>query len=453
MLASLVGALALPTSCERPDAADLFSDAPPPSGPPAVCAGPGDCPNGTVCDLSVGSCVQCLGSGDCPGGQTCEDRICVVPAGCTSDEGCGTRRCDTALSQCVDCLSKSDCSVEQECVSGVCAEAGSMPSVGGIGGGGAGGSGASPVGAGGSIAGQPVGGASTAGVGGSKGGSGAGGAPMGASGEASGTQNGDAGAGPVEQPACDSSTLLIVQASNSMFEPILDNDDRDLWTIVEPLLSGSQSVVADYADSTNLAAGTFFIAESVGECPNLVTTPFGIDAQASADFFEKAGQQGHESDEKRDSATASAIEAGADLLGDQTGRKYLIVILFGRPDSCVDIDRGGCFVDETIAAVQAAWDDDVTTFAVVLESDGQAGQSYTWFADSLARAGIGQPIGTLDEEFDPTDRDQCPDELELRATYSDAPGNAQRYLVPPLDEEAARDQLTEIFDRISECEP
>ena len=84
------------------------------------CSGPSDCsgnPDGDVCDVDTGDCVECLTEADCvgnPDGPECgPGNVCFTPAGCINHTDCdgdpAGEVCDVESGDCVECLISEHC--------------------------------------------------------------------------------------------------------------------------------------------------------------------------------------------------------------------------------------------------------------------------------------------------------------------------------------------------------
>ncbi|MDX9721084.1 MAG: hypothetical protein RBU37_10060, partial [Myxococcota bacterium] len=86
----------------------------------AGCRNNDDCasdPNGAICNLSSGDCVECLLNADCSATETCSPQtFTCVPSGCSSDADClnpDLPACSDSV--CVECTTNSHCPAAHFC--------------------------------------------------------------------------------------------------------------------------------------------------------------------------------------------------------------------------------------------------------------------------------------------------------------------------------------------------
>jgi hypothetical protein len=269
----------------------------------------------------------------------------------------------------------------------------------------------------------------------------------------SGGANGSDGATP-----CRPSALLMIQRSGAMVEPVFATDSW--WDSLESVLVGSGAIVEGYAPRVAIGAGTFHTLQGALSCPSVQATPLPANATEIADHLAQAkldAQAAISAMIKSDSPVGPAVVQATQLLANAPGAKYMVLVLFGNPDGCSGTpDYRECYVDESIAAVQAAYANGVTTIPILLRGPIYDDAIYEWYAQALANAGDGRSVGPLTESLMPSVRCE-PQRLQLSADYSGAAGSARRYTVPeqgPIVQVSATDlfaQLDAAFRRISQC--
>ena len=253
--------------------------------------------------------------------------------------------------------------------------------------------------------------------------------------------------------SCDPSALILVQRSGAMVQPIDETaGSESWWDYTEPLLIGSGGIVESFGSAVSIAAGTFYVLDG-GSCPNLEATAFSSDltaVSAHLSMAKAAALTAATAEIKSDSPLGAAVSSAIPLLAGQPAQKYLVLVLYGYPDSCNGIDAPQCYADEVVQAVQAAADVGVTTIAIMLEGPSVSElNNYDWYGQALANAGNSEPVGPLDETLIPGEG--CPS-TSVTADYAGSPGSAQVYRVPERDPAALEAALNAAFSRIQSCQ-
>lgn len=224
------------------------------------------------------------------------------------------------------------------------------------------------------------------------------------------------------------------------------------WDYTTPLVVGEDGVLETHGEDVAISVGTFYVLEG-GSCPNLEATPFFSDSDSAKDALaaaENAAAAAVEDEIKSDSPVGSAVQRATPLLTGQAGARYLILVLYGFPDGCSGVDAPQCFVDETLKTIQDARQLGITTIPIVLNGPSVGGATnYAWYAQALANAGAGLPVGLLDDALTPTEG--CPASSPT-ADYSGTAGSTRPHSIAERDETALKTALKEIFDRIRSCE-
>ena len=252
---------------------------------------------------------------------------------------------------------------------------------------------------------------------------------------------------------CEPSALVLLQRSGAMVQPINESaGSESWWDFIEPLLTEAGGVVESFGASVSISLGTFYMLDGSG-CPNLEATAFSSDVGMIGDRLaaaKSAALAAVEAETKSDSPVAGAIDAVVPLLSGQSGAKYLVLVLYGFPDSCNGIDAPNCFADEVIHAVQQAKSAGITTIPILLGGPGVSeDQSYGWYGQAIANAGQGSPVGAIDESLSPSE--SCP-MSSVSADYSGSPGAATLHQIAERDEAALTMALTAALSRVENCE-
>ncbi len=252
---------------------------------------------------------------------------------------------------------------------------------------------------------------------------------------------------------CEPSALVLLQRSGAMVQPIDESaGSESWWDYIEPLLTGSEGVVEGFGDAVSLGVGTFYMLEGSG-CPNLEATPFSSDVAMIGERLataKSAALDAVQAETKSDSPVAAAIDAVVPLLSGQSGAKYLVLVVYGFPDSCNGIDNPSCFADEVIFAVQQAKSAGITTIPILLGGPGLSeDESYEWYGQAVANAGQGNPVGPIHESLTPSE--SCP-ASSASADYSGSPGGATLHHIDQRDEAGLTSALSAVLSRIESCE-
>ncbi|HEX5659061.1 MAG TPA: VWA domain-containing protein [Polyangiales bacterium] len=204
-------------------------------------------------------------------------------------------------------------------------------------------------------------------------------------------------------------TVLLVDRSSSMF-------DNKLW---EPLKAGVLSVVQQLSSDVRFGFASY-TGKNGGMCPDMTQVAVAEDNYAAiAAAYNALPAPPY----KGETPTASAVAAIASALVAQEGdAKSIVLVTDGEPDFCDD-GNVTCARDAVVAAVQAAYRQDVRTF--ILSIGGQVAGAHL---RDVANAGVGQ--GVVDHNNNV--KNQC----TAKATYGTSEGSAP-YFEPDVANQAA----------------
>ncbi|MDX2055650.1 MAG: vWA domain-containing protein [Polyangiaceae bacterium] len=224
--------------------------------------------------------------------------------------------------------------------------------------------------------------------------------------------------------------MFVVDRSSSMF-------DSHYW---EPLKAAVLNVVKALDRDVNFGFAAY-TGVNGGTCPMLnVVDSFALGNapviqqaydMASADPRIESGAG------KTETPTMRAIEQMIPKLvaAPGPGSKYFVLVTDGEPDFCND-GQEPCAKDQSVAAVQTAYTQGITTFVLGLGSvDALA---------DLANAGAGQPVKNPGQDLG-----YCGSN-PLKGSYAPTGGNAKVF-APELNETALTDQLRAVVAGVKSC--
>jgi hypothetical protein len=336
-----------------------------------------ECPPDQVCDTAAALCVECLTANDCADDEVCVANACAPQMKCEEPSDCTSGQvCDLTSGSCVECVSGADCasgscmdhlcvtppdcSVEEDCAAtdqhcnvqtGECVECLSKEDCGGA--------------------------------------------------------ENCSGFECVPAPLnCEGTpkVMLLLARSGGMFE--LPAPEANWWSAVRvALLEGDTPLVEEYDSRLDLGVRVFY--RETTQDPSSETCPLAIEEQTGADPSDIANllddaQADHEAavsqEIKIDAPLPETIASTAAALG-TTGRRVIVLVTTGLPDTCSVIDSL-CAMDPSVAAVQAARAEGIEVYVLGLgENDNvdwdynvvpQVG--YTGFLAALADAGSGSKV-------------------------------------------------------------
>jgi hypothetical protein len=297
-----------------------------------------------------------------------------------------------------------------------------------------------------------AGASATGGVNTSKGGSSSGGSAAG------GEQNSATG-GRTDPPDDPPTVLLLLDSSTSMFETAPPEVARPWDWAFEALLAEDGPINELQArirfGFTAYRGSDIAHAEEDLACADLSTVDFGFDQYAEIRALYETLGADYEVGVKWETPTGHAIRRATEaLLGDATpGRKYIVLVTDGIPNTCQTVDPQ-CGQDQAIFAVQQAHEAGITTYGLGIGNltsvNGNTGcdpliaRCGADHLQDLANAGLGLPV------LEP------PDEYLLQpcvnvvggyvATYSPDGGSAPAHVTTSVAE--LRVALAEVFEMI-----
>jgi hypothetical protein len=220
---------------------------------------------------------------------------------------------------------------------------------------------------------------------------------------------------------------ILVDDSSSMYEP--DNVHPTPWEMLyDALMDPTTGAIKPLEDKVRFGFASFrspkntSVPETDESCAEIVTVPFGlgnfdeINTTYSAVGLDARFPQGCGPTPNGpgcgqtgwDTPTGHAINrVAADLaayMPDPPGRKYILFVTDGTPNTCL-VGDPNCGQDVAIAAVQSASALGIGTFVVGIGNivselcDPQAGRCNTDHLQDVANAGMGQPVEPPPDSF------------------------------------------------------
>lgn len=248
----------------------------------------------------------------------------------------------------------------------------------------------------------------------------------------------------VEFESLTPTVMILVDRSSSMFDiPFGDSPNR--WQPLKDALVGPDGVVTQLHDAVRFgfAAYTHQQVNGADKCPltDSVQITDGNYDDIKALYDEVSVDPATTGPDKQiykgETPTGAAIRSVLPILkaDPNPGPKFLMLVTDGEPDTCATPDPQ-CGQDEAIAAVQAAYAENVQTFVVGV---GEIGSEHL---QDLANAGMGQPVVQRGPN-------EC-DETGSLGTYSSEGGDASYY--KPSDPGALRKDIGGIIGSVRSCE-
>ena len=313
---------------------------------------------------------------------------------------------------------------------------------GGAGAGGAASSGGTSNSGGSSDGGSSVGGDD--GSGGTDGGSsGNTGGSSGADGGSAGTPpiggNGGAGGAPGGPPT----VLIVVEAGSTMFEPRPERWDR----VYDALLNADTGLLQSYESQMRLGFASFSDGGALGACSQI---SYVAPAPANATGI-NAVYSIVQSGASSPSGDALAYIVSTFAATSSEGRKFMLLVLAGDPETCTVSDPD-CGQDPAIAAIQQARSQGISTLVLGVGDfvtpqpgfcDLTLRRCGTAHLEDLANAGVGLGVATPPDSYQYSPCVLTP--TNLMATYGTA-GNAEYYLGATAED--VRAKLDSMFLRV-----
>ncbi len=161
--------------------------------------------------------------------------------------------------------------------------------------------------------------------------------------------------------------------------------EANWWTAVRAaLLEGDEPLVEEYDSRLDLGVRVFYREtmqepSSREECPLAIETEAGADESGHRELARRrAGRsrgRGPSNELKIDAPLPETIASAAAALGD-TGRRVIVLVTTGLPDSCSVID-GLCAMDPSVAAVQAARAEGIEVYVLGLGENDNVDWDFT----------------------------------------------------------------------------
>jgi hypothetical protein len=192
--------------------------------------------------------------------------------------------------------------------------------------------------------------------------------------------------------------LLLVDRSGSMWDFPYGTSPTRWQAVYDSIISPDTGAVHALQNEVRFGLMTYTGNSTTRECPVLTSVaPALANYDAIKRIYDEASPR---PTFKADTPTGPGLRGAIDALGavvippDQVGGpKAIILITDGEPDTCATPDPS-CGQDESIAAVQAAFDMGIATYVIGISSDVG-----TLHLQDLANAGAGLPVREPDMTF------------------------------------------------------
>jgi hypothetical protein len=223
--------------------------------------------------------------------------------------------------------------------------------------------------------------------------------------------------------------LLLIDRSGSMWDSSY-GDSPTRWQAVYDALMNADGAVQPFASEVRFGLMTYTGESTGGLCPSITSVAPALDNyDAIKEVYDAASPR---PTFKAETPTGPGMRAAIGALAEVTeeGPKYIVLVTDGEPDTCATPDPQ-CGQDESIAAVQAAFAQNIPTLVIGISSD--VGTAHL---QDVANAGAGLPVRAPDMQF----MYNCinPGYATMSATYAatgETPGNA------PVHEPADRAEI------------
>jgi hypothetical protein len=223
-------------------------------------------------------------------------------------------------------------------------------------------------------------------------------------------------------------TFLLVDRSSSMF-------DNGLW---EPLKVGVLSVVQQLSSEVHFGFASY-TGKNGGMCPDMTQVAVAEDNYAAiAAAYNALPKPPY----KGETPTALAVAQAATWLAAEqdSGAKSIVLVTDGEPDFCDD-GNVTCARDSVVAAVQAAYGQDIRTF--ILSIGGQVSRAHL---RDVANAGAGQGVVDHNKAV----ATQCA-MAGVKASYGSVEGSAPYFEPDVANQQALVDVLAGVVASTRSC--
>lgn len=236
--------------------------------------------------------------------------------------------------------------------------------------------------------------------------------------------------------------MLLIDRSGSMFDQAYGTSP-DRWAPLKTALMDPAGPVRALESDIRWGYTSYTSdAQRAAECPMLheVGVAFNNYAAISTAYDADSVMPAF----KAETPTGVSLRTVAGKLAQVTdpGPKFIILATDGEPDTCATPDPQ-CGQDESIRAVQDAFQQQIKTFVVGISSE--VGKKHL---QDLANAGVGQPVEAPNSDF----INNCvnPGHASRTATYASGPAGSAAYY-NPTDPQALENDLRSILGNVRTC--
>jgi hypothetical protein len=192
--------------------------------------------------------------------------------------------------------------------------------------------------------------------------------------------------------------LLLVDRSGSMWDFPYGASPTRWQAVYDSVMAPDTGVVHALQNEVRFGLMTYTGNSTANQCPVLSSVaPALANYEAIKQIYDEASVR---PTFKADTPTGPGLRGAIDALGavivppdEVDGPKVIVLITDGEPDTCATPDPS-CGQDESIAAVQAAFDLDIATFVIGISND--VGTAHL---QDIANAGAGLPVRPPDMQF------------------------------------------------------
>jgi len=245
----------------------------------------------------------------------------------------------------------------------------------------------------------------------------------------------------VEFEAQTPTVILLIDRSGSMFDQAYGSSP-DRWSpLYDVLMDATNGVVAALQSTVRFGFAAYTNDPGQAACPILDEVAPTLDNYSAIDqIYSSLGTKPPFKAETPTGVSVSAVAASLAAFT-EPGPKYIVLATDGEPDTCAHPDPQ-CGQDESIVAVQAAFDEGIRTFVIGIGNE--VGGKHL---SDLANAGAGLAV----EEPDASFLNTCVNSgiASMAAEYATVGGDAEYY--QPADQAALQDNLSAIIEGVREC--